>query len=66
MLFFFHQIKILITTPGAIWLSAMAQRNGLILRGHPFHAGHVFYHHHIIIMDIDDDMMDMIVNNQPG
>jgi hypothetical protein len=25
-----------------------------------------FYHHHIIIMDIDDDVIDMIVNNQPG
>jgi hypothetical protein len=37
----------------------------LIVRGRPFYTGHVFYHHIIIIMDIDDDMMVAIPNNQP-
>ncbi len=51
-------------TPRPIWTNAVGQCNGLIVRGCPYRTGHVFFHHIIIKMDIDDDMMDVILNNQ--
>jgi hypothetical protein len=48
-----------------MWTYAVAQCNDLIVCRHPFYTGHDFYHHIIIIMDIEDDMMDAIPNNQP-
>jgi hypothetical protein len=43
----------------------VALRNSLIVCGHPYQTGHVFCHQIIISMDIDDDMMDVILKNQP-
>jgi hypothetical protein len=40
-----------------------AQR--LIACGHPYQTGNVFCHQITISMDIDDDIMDVILNNQP-
>jgi len=51
-------------TPRPIWTNAVGQRNGLIIRGHPYRTGCVIFPSHLINMDIDDDMMDVILNNQ--
>jgi hypothetical protein len=45
--------------------SAMVLPNSLIFCGHPYQKGHVFCHQIIISMYIVDDMMDVILNNQP-
>ena len=52
-------------TPRPIWTNAVGLRSGLIVRARPYRTGCVFFHHIIINMDIDDDMMDVILNNQP-
>ena len=51
-------------TPRPIWTNAVGQHSGLIVRARPFRTCHVFFHHVIINMEIDDDMMDVILNNQ--
>ena len=51
-------------TPRPIWTNAVGLRSGLIVRARPYRTGCVFFHHIIINMDIDDDMMDVILNNQ--
>ena len=47
-------------SPRPIWTNGVAQRNGLIVRGHPYQTGHVCGLHIIIIMEVDGDMMEKL------
>jgi hypothetical protein len=59
------QTKILARTLLAICANAAAQCYGLIARGCPLYTGDVYYHHIIFIMEIDADVMEKLLNNQP-